>query len=100
MTTAVILYLVPLIIIAVLCSIMIFCGHYDDGVIGKLALVGMWLISIGVLADTVDGVRYEPYRAHIAVTWSFCVFLMRHYYRWRMYSTHGLFAWGKRKVHE
>lgn len=96
------LYLTCLLIIFVICTILIYNRHYHDGVCKKVALGLLWLICIGVIADSMQGAEYVPLKANMALILGFTGFLVCHFYCWLRYVTGGDFSWHQlqKVVHE
>lgn len=92
-----IVYLVSLTIIAQITTVLIFCHVYEDGVIGKAALGTLWIISLGVLGDSLQGRSYEPLAVNVVLVAAFALFLSRHFYRWLRYQTSGKFKWAQKE---
>lgn len=92
-----VLYLVLLLIIFFVSGVLLFSCDYEDGIVGKLALGAMWVLSAGVLIDSTDDVTYQPLAVNVMLTLAFTLFLVRHFYRWLQFTRSGKFAWKKRE---
>lgn len=86
-------YAVCLVVVFLITSVMIYCKHYNDGVVKKFGLGVLWLICLGVLSDFAQGWEYDPSPITMAIVFGFTWFLCSHFYCWLRYVTGGDFSW-------
>lgn len=90
------LSVISLLIIIVISSILILWEEYDDGILGKLALIALTIAAYVSLDKACSLSTYQCYGTlqqeallHMAVA----CWLMRHFYRFLCYYYDGKFSW-------
>jgi len=87
----------------VMCSLVICCvstflvlhPKYEDGLIGRLALLCLSVSCAVVLGEWFDGVEYQVNPTTLGVQLGLAVFLLRHVYRFSRWVKHGSYDWRK-----
>lgn len=69
------------------------CRHYDDGIIGHVALAGMSLSSAAPLYEAYEGVDYDFMPTTALMYAAVAVFMARHAYRFHKWSKCGTGDW-------
>ena len=87
----------------VTCSLVICCvstflvvhPKYEDGLVGRIALIFIAGSCLVVLGEYVDGVDYEVNPTTLGVQVGLSIFLLRHVYRFSKWVKHGSYDWRK-----
>ena len=87
----------------VICSLIICCvstflvvhPKYEDGLIGRIALLCLSVSGAVVVGEWADGVVYEVNPTSLGVQVGLAIFLLRHVYRFSKWVKHGSFDWRK-----
>ena len=87
----------------VICSLIICCvstflvvhPKYEDGLIGRIALLCLSVSCLVVVGEWADGVVYEVNPTSLGVQVGLSIFLLRHVYRFSKWVKHGSFDWRK-----
>lgn len=87
----------------VTCSLVICCvstflvvhPKYEDGLIGRIALLCLSLSCAVVLGEWFDGVTYEVNPTTLGVQFGLAIFLLRHVYRFSRWVKSGQYDWRK-----
>ena len=72
-------YLIACLALSISCFYMIFAKCYPDGIVGKLALLPVWLASSAIVITAV--LRWELPQVAAQVVWmlcGLCIFILRH----------------------
>lgn len=72
---------------------LIFWKHYDDGVVGKIALGVMMLASAATLVAAYDGQCIVPRPQDLWTLVGCALFLARHIYRFICFTFFNRFTW-------
>lgn len=86
------------IVIFVVAASLILHPSYDDGFLGKIALGGLIVSTMGPLWEHFhSGVRYNVLPTTLLIYVATALFLSRHAYRFQKYLKQGAFSWGAHK---
>lgn len=69
------------------------CRRYDDGIVGHIALAGMALSSAAPLYEAYEGADYDFVPTTALMYAAVALFMVRHAYRFRMWSKTGKGEW-------
>lgn len=79
-------YTAALVIILIISGLLVLWCHYDDGVVGKLALIGCFFGAGVPLWEIISGTQLHVFTTTVLLTCGMALFLVRHLYRfvrWR-----------------
>ena len=101
MTLMSITTITSLVVIFSVCAALIFNEHYEDGLLGRIALV-MIMLGAGMLIARLIGDRVIQFGSTIdpAGEWmiiGLAVFISRHFYRFKKAVKHPEFRWKMNK---
>lgn len=85
----------PLVILLILSIWLVEDNAYEDCFTGRIALTGIWLVSLLALFSIISG--HEPFQSWyaVALTWAFTIFFARHFYRFIVWRKTGRHSWKK-----
>jgi len=87
------------VIIFVIAVTLVLHRDYDDGLIGKLALSGLVIATLGPLWEHFHaGIRYNLLQTTLLLYVSIALFLMRHVWRFNRYLKCGAFSWSSSNI--
>ena len=83
-------------IVAIEATILVYHKRYEDGFLGRIALVGLIISSLVFIVDGWEGdlITVLPQTASAAV--AFALFFTRHLYRFLRWHYTGKYCWKKR----
>lgn len=87
-------------IIFVLCCVMVFHERYEDGLIGRLAILGMGFNCLVIVYDALSGTEYMMLPTTSLLYIFLAAFMLRHFYRFWKWTRTGVGDWKRRRVHE
>lgn len=82
-----------LVVIFLISSALIVWPSYEDGLVGKVALIVLAFASAAVLLDYDLQHSYLPMKTTAATHLGFAAFMVRHFYRFVRYTMGGKFSW-------
>lgn len=86
-------YLAALFVILGISALLIVWCHYDDGIVGKVALAGMAFAAGVPLWEIVSGIEYHALPSTMLLTIAMALFLVRHLYRFIRWRFRGNYSW-------
>ena len=89
------LYVICSLIICLVSTFLVIHPDYEDGLVGRLALLTLSLAGAVAVGEWVDGVVYELNPTSLAIQLGLSVFLLRHVYRFNKWANGGSFDWRK-----
>ncbi len=89
------LYVVCSFVICCVSTFLVVHPKYEDGLVGRIALLCISLSSLVVIGEWLDGVVYEVNPTTLGVQFGLSVFLLRHVYRFSKWVKSGSFDWRK-----
>lgn len=83
-------------LISLISMVLIVHKNYEDGLIGRIALSGLVLSGVVIIAaELADGAKYEAPLEIILLLACVVIFLARHLYRFIVWSRTGSGDWRK-----
>ena len=92
------LYLICSVLVGLLSLLLVSHGKYEDGVVGRVGLVIVFIACLVVVWESINGVDYEVNQTTLAMQVGFCAFLIRHVYRFLKWSRTGDNDWKKNET--
>ena len=89
------LYVICSLIICLISTFLVVHPKYEDGLVGRVALLCLSFSCAVVLGEFVDGVEYEVNPTTLSIQLGLSVFLLRHVYRFNKWANSGSFDWRK-----
>lgn len=77
----------------IVCGHLAIAKHYEDGVLGRLALLGISLLCGCSLMVAFGGDRFDLPPIAVWFLVLFALFIARHAFRVEMYWRHGRYTW-------
>lgn len=88
-------YLVALAVIMALSALLVMWCHYDDGLFGKIALIGCFFGAGVPLWEIVSGIEYKLLPSTVLLTCAMALFLLRHVFRFIRWKFRGDYSWAR-----
>lgn len=89
------LYVVCTVLIGLMSLLLVSHCKYEDGVIGRIGLVIVFIACLVIVGESINGVTYEVHPTTLAMQFGICAFLIRHVYRFLKWSRTGANDWRK-----
>lgn len=89
------LYLVCTVLIGLMALLLVSHCKYEDGVVGRVGLVIVFIACLVVVWESINGVQYDVNPTTLTMQVGFCAFLIRHVYRFLKWSKTGANDWRK-----
>ena len=90
------LYVICSLIICLISTFLVVHPKYEDGLVGRVALLCLSFSCAVVLGEFVDGVEYEVNPTTLSIQLGLSVFLLRHVYRFNKWANGNTsFDWRK-----
>lgn len=87
------LYVLCCLIVCIVSIFLVMHPKYEDGLVGRIALLCISIGSLIVVGEFMDGVEYDVNPTTLTVQLGLAVFLLRHVYRFNKWVKHGSFDW-------
>jgi hypothetical protein len=76
------IYVISAMVVGALAFFLTFHCEYEDGIVGRFALGGLWVIEFSVVYEwLVEGVPNDVLPSTVGINVCFALFLTRHVYR-------------------
>lgn len=99
MNIAAILTIGALFVLLAISCVLIFWNNYEDGIVGKSALIVIAMTSFAALLDSGNGYFWRPEPVITALVMAMAAFLSRHFYRFIRFTYGGRYGWKRQKEH-
>ena len=94
------LYLVCTVLIGLMALLLVSHCKYEDGVVGRIGLVIVFIACLVIVWESINGVEYEVNPTTLTIQFGFCAFLIRHVYRFLKWSRTGANDWRKNETND
>lgn len=92
------LYLICSVLVGLMALLLVSHGKYEDGVVGRIGLVIVFIACLVVVWESINGVEYDVNPTTLTMQVGFCAFLIRHVYRFLKWSRTGANDWRKNET--
>ena len=92
------LYVICSVLIGLMALLLVSHCKYEDGVLGRIGLVIVFIACLVIVWESINGVEYEVNPTTLTMQFGFCAFLIRHVYRFLKWSKTGANDWRKNEV--